>query len=142
MTSIKPRLDGGVWYLSGKLDDHLDTSELFAPGTTRLVVNLEGITGMTSLGTRKFRDLLQAGKERGLTLCECPSVMVDAFNCVPALISVIGKSLTIESVFVPYSCEDCRLIGVPHLVKTKDVGVGVNDVKTCRKNDAFLAAES
>lgn len=71
-----------------------------------LYLNLEGLTGMNSLGSRKWAIWLKAKTKApgGAALIRCLPAVVAQIN---ALSGVTPKHVRIQSVFAPFACVGC-----------------------------------
>lgn len=118
----------GVWHVTGNLDVHFNSADLVGQASGVVKLNFEALTGITSLGARKLRELLTACIGRGVEFQECPGVLVDMMNFVPGLFDVGEPVLEVVSVYAPYACGTCQTPPMQVLLETKDVvfeGVGV-----------------
>lgn len=92
-----------------KLDGVLDeTAEL--PGFDvsycgRMIIDLEKLTMINSLGCRKWIHWLKAyPKSIQISLVNCSTVIVNQINI---LVGFIPPGVTVESIYVPYYCNSC-----------------------------------
>ena len=95
--------------LTLKLDGVLDeTAELPAFDLTycgRMLIDLEKLSMINSLGCRKWIHWLKAyPKGIQISLVNCSSVIVNQINI---LVGFVPPGITVESIYVPYFCETC-----------------------------------
>lgn len=107
-----------------KLDGVLDeTAELPAFDMTycgRMLIDLEKLTMINSLGCRKWIHWLRAyPKGIQISLVNCSSVIVNQINI---LVGFVPPGVAVESIYVPYFCESCG--------KDEHVLLSVVDAKT------------
>ncbi len=93
-----------------KLDGVLDeTAELPAFDTSfagRVMIDLEKLSFINSLGCRKWIHWLKAyPKETQIALTKCSSVIVNQINI---LVGFVPPGVAVESIYVPYFCESCE----------------------------------
>ncbi len=118
----------GVWHLSGTIDAHTDLLQILKSTEPVLRLNLSAVDSITSIGTRKLRDFIDVAGGRPIELQECPSVLVDTFNSV-RLLDRAGVKAKVTSVYAPYDCQACSIIGMGILVQIAEVKL-VNDQVT------------
>jgi anti-anti-sigma regulatory factor len=96
-----------VLILAGQIDEHASLVTLAPSLRSPVVVDLEGVTFINSLGVRAWVDLLEALRARGIpvTLARCSEAMVDQMNVI---MEVRGHA-KIESFYAPYTCTACGL---------------------------------
>lgn len=104
--------------LSGVLDENAVLPALKDPPAGRLILDLENVELINSLGCRNWINWIKGKKAAdGVVLTHCSPVVVKQINILSGF---LGEDAQIESVFVPYFCEECS-----HeqnaLVKIKDL---------------------
>ena len=104
--------------LEGWLDERAELPELDDPVKGDLVLDLQGITLVNSLGVRNWIQWLKVLRvESDVKLINCSPAVVKQVNILQGFLSDRTK---IESIYVPYFCEDCGrednlLINIPKL---------------------------
>lgn len=95
----QPRLS-----LHGELDETSQLETLTLAEST-IAIDLEGVSRVTSFGIREWVNFIRRAQEScgEVRLVRCPAAMVRQFNMVPAT----RTGAVIESVFLPYFCDDC-----------------------------------
>lgn len=135
--SLEFKLQQGVVFVAGSLDDRVDYSPLLRlPSPVKL--NLGGVNAMNSHGIRSWIKFLTDLGTKVFELYECPPVFLDAVNLVPQIASPSGRSDTIKSVSMPYNCGNCARVSSYELaikdvvVKGETVKVPGKPCKTCK----------
>jgi eukaryotic-like serine/threonine-protein kinase len=117
------RVHGGCLIrLSGVVDETLDKELFLSKVEGVVVIDLDGVTRITSYGVREWLSALQQLKATWLGFVKCRPAMVSQFNMVPNF----GRGGKILSLYLPYIC--------PKTAKTFDVLADV------RKQHAELSA--
>lgn len=102
---VKIEIDRTVMVLEGWLDERAELPELDEPVKGDLVLDLKGITLVNSLGVRNWIQWFKVLKvQRDVKLIHCSPAVLKQANTLQGFLSDRTK---IESVFVPYFCEDC-----------------------------------
>lgn len=93
-----------VMEVSGWLDGHAVLPDLgLVPG--RLIIDLFELTFMNSLGIRTWVNWIKTVRaEKGITIKRCSPPFVKQLSI---LHSFIPFDVTVESICVPYYCEEC-----------------------------------
>lgn len=92
--------------LSGSIEESVNLEELVGQTPGEVIVNCKEITRINSVGVKgwiKYFSSLQA-KGVKLTFQECSTAIVEQIN----LISNFICGGTVESVFVPFACSNCK----------------------------------
>jgi anti-anti-sigma regulatory factor len=93
--------------LSGQIDDDADLSALGPSLHLPVVVDLDGITFINSLGVRTWVVFLEGLRARHIpvVLRRCSEAMIDQMN----MIMEARGHASVESFYAPYSCPSCGL---------------------------------
>jgi hypothetical protein len=75
---------------------------------------------VSSAGAMKLRELVVAMPDHGLQFVECPPFLVELFNMIPDLTHMKGHKVDVASLYIPYTCETCR-VSADVLKKTADI---------------------
>lgn len=98
--------------LSGSIEESVDFEQLIGTPPSELYVNCKGVPRINSVGIKGWIKYFQSLSEKGvkLTFQECSTAIVEQIN----LISNFSCGGTVESIFVPFSCENCKseLVGL------------------------------
>ena len=96
-----------VLFFSGRIDEHTSLVKLAPSLHAPVVVDLEGVMFINSLGVRAWVEFLEVLRARGIpvTLARCSEAMVDQMNVI---MEVRGHA-KIDSFFAPYTCTVCGL---------------------------------
>ena len=118
--------------LSGSIEENVNFEQLIGPPPGELRVNCKGVTRINSVGVKswiKYFQTLQA-KSVKLTFDECSTAIVEQMN----LISNFGCGGTVESIYVPFSCGNCKseLLGLFKVEALKKINFQIPDLK-CSK---------
>lgn len=104
--------------LTGTIEESVDFEQLIGPVSGELVINCKGVPRINSVGVKAWIRYFQAASQKGVKLRfqECSTAIVEQMN----LISNFICGGEVESIFVPFCCEDCKgeLVG---LFKTADL---------------------
>ena len=89
----------------GLVDEHFQGFGLFGDGTKSLVLNVSGMTRMTSFGVRQWLKGMDAIPKTvtDLYLLGCPTFFVDQLN----MVLNFGGAAQILTVVAPYTCPSC-----------------------------------
>jgi eukaryotic-like serine/threonine-protein kinase len=86
----------------GDVDDTFKHGDVPRVKSSKIILDLEGITNFNSCGVREWVFLIKdLGQIAPITFTKCSIPMVDQFNMVP---ESIGNG-TVETFFAPYVCE-------------------------------------
>lgn len=102
--------------MSGWIDERSEWPELTEPVAGHLVLDLAGISLLNSLGVRNWILWLSSlDVEHDVMLINCSPAVVKQLNILEGFLNDRTK---IETIFVPYFCEDCgfeenKLIEIP-----------------------------
>lgn len=92
--------------LSGQIDENADLAAFAARLTGDVVIDLEKVSFVNSMGVRRWTDMLALLQGNGVavTLTRCSEAMLMQMN-----INVAVKGFSrIESFFAPYTCPQCE----------------------------------
>lgn len=114
MLQITKESKGGALLvrLTGSIEESVDFEKVIGPVSGDLVVNCKGVPRINSVGVKAWIKYFQALQQKGtkLTFEECSTAIVEQIN----LISNFTCGGTVDSIFVPFSCETCKseLVGL------------------------------
>lgn len=101
---ITHRLEGGVHFVGGTVDEHADFGVVLADRSPVLKINLRELKWINSLGVRKMVGLAQALGDRAVEFHEVPPVFVEAINIIPLLVGGQAHVSRVKSARVPMTC--------------------------------------
>lgn len=104
----------GTLFISGYLDERADFYDVGSFDA----VNLQSVSGFSTLGLRQFLQFLYGNEAPRMPLKECPVSFVEAVNAISGLIK--GSKIVIESIQVPFRCDACN-VEVEALVQCGDI---------------------
>ncbi len=93
--------------LSGPIDESADLSSFAAKMRGQVVIDLEKVSFVNSMGVRRWTEMLAVLQERrvAVTLTRCSEAMLMQMN-----INVAVKGFSrVDSFFAPYTCPECGL---------------------------------
>ena len=115
MVNVVKEENGGILTirLSGSIEESVDFNGLIGDvGAQQVVVNTKGVTRINSVGVKAWITYFQTLVDKGiqLTFAECSTAIVEQVN----LISNFVCDGTVDSIYVPFSCENCKteLVGL------------------------------
>ena len=121
---------GEVYKFIGFVNEATDFSAILdEKGPIKL--SLETFAGMSSIGTRRFSDFVNAASVEGLELYDCPSTFVQLINIIPRLLGVPANSQIVRSFYLPFDCTGCDYRTI-QLVRRHDVTVEGTDIAVPR----------
>lgn len=103
---VKSTTERGVLLtLSGRIDESARLDEVAAAVDESVIIDLEGVEFINSMGARNWVNMMRAFADRAVavTLRRCSEVIVFQMNMI--LEARMGAK--VESVLAPYECEDC-----------------------------------
>lgn len=91
--------------MSGWLDERAELPEFEEPIAGDLVLDLQAVSLLNSMGVRKWMQWLMGLRvERNVILVNCSPVVVKQINILDGF---VNDRTRIATIFVPYFCEDC-----------------------------------
>ncbi len=120
MVNVSKDKKGDVLYvrLSGAIEETVNFDQLLGAPPVEMEVNCKEIPRINSVGVKAWIKYFQSCQKRGtkLRFVECSTAIVEQIN----LISNFTCGGTVVSVFVPFSCLNCKseLVG---LFKTEEI---------------------
>jgi hypothetical protein len=109
-----------IHVLAGFLNETADLAKIAAaPGET-LKLDLQGLIGLSSLGTGAFIRFISGLKDAPIELHECPRFLVEMVNVMPHMVGGKAYGHRVHSCYLPCRCKQCET-SVDALIKTKDV---------------------
>lgn len=104
--------------LSGSVEESVNFDQLIGPPPPELIVSSKEIPRINSVGVKAWIKYFQSAQAKGtrLTFIECSTAIAEQIN----LISNFTCGGTVESIYVPFACTNCKseLVG---LFKTADL---------------------
>ncbi len=130
---VKEQIGGAlVMRLSGSIEENVNFSQLIGPVTGELHVNCKGVPRINSVGVKAWIQFFQGLASKGVKLkfLECSTAIVEQIN----LISNFTCGGEVESIFVPYSCSNCKseLVGLYKTEALKKIQFNIPELK-CSK---------
>ncbi len=119
--------------LSGSIEENANFEQLIgAPSSPEMHINCKEVPRINSVGVKGWIKYFQSlnAKNVKLTFSECSTAIVEQIN----LISNFTCGGTIESLFVPFSCGQCKaeLVGLFKTEDLKKMGMNIPNLK-CTK---------
>jgi hypothetical protein len=96
-------LRNGVLVVSGYVDEHAH----FAVSGAFAAVDLQAVSGFSSLGLRHFLQFLYAADATTIRLLECPVSFIETINAISGLLK--GDKIAVSSLQAPYRCDACGI---------------------------------
>ena len=104
--------------LSGSIEETVNFDQMIGELPPELTINCKEVPRINSIGVKGWIKYFQSAQAKGtkLTFTECSTAIVEQIN----LISNFTCGGSIESIYVPFSCQKCKseLVG---LFKTEDL---------------------
>ena len=103
MDTFQIDIDSDEFKLLGIINEHANIDSFLANLSQNSVINLEGITRISSYGVRTW----VSGRIKCDNLLEyklCPVMVVEQFNMIPEL---LGSNTVVSSFYVPFYCPEC-----------------------------------
>ncbi len=127
--------------LSGQLDERADLGQVADKLSGTVVLDLEHVSFINSIGVREWIRLLRALHEKGVrtTLRRCSEAMVHQMNMIVETVT----HARVESFYVPYMCDACGgeasmcLEMEPHLAALKKLEPPVQVCPECSGKMTF-----
>ena len=88
--------------ISGCIDESLSGFANLFTGESSLIINLEAVTAINSVGIREWIKLMKMLNNAKILLTHCPKVFIDQVNMVNGMLS---ENSQIKSFYVPYFSE-------------------------------------
>lgn len=120
MTDFRLKQQGDVFHVIGTITERAEFSAVVRATKHPVVVNFQGTIQISSAGAMKLRELVLAMPDQALEFHECPPFLVELFNMIPDLTHMAGHRVRVISVYMPYTCENCR-VSADVLKKTADI---------------------
>ena len=118
--------------LSGSIEESVNFDQLIGPPPAELHVISKEVPRINSVGVKAWIKYFQAAAAKGtkLRFIECSTAIVDQLN----LISNFACGGVIESMYVPFSCTNCKseLMGCFKTDDLKKIGFKIPELK-CTK---------
>jgi anti-anti-sigma regulatory factor len=101
--------------ISGKVDEHFDARQLLeaAQRAKRVVLKLDGVRSITSLGVRALETFMKALHGREVVLEDISAAMANQLSMIPNLL----QGARVTSARLPFICPACgteRLHAIPY----------------------------
>ena len=118
--------------LTGSIEETVNFDQLIGETSAELEVNCKDVPRINSLGVNGWIKYFQTHQSKGtkLKFTECSTAIVEQFN----LISNFSCGGAVESIFVPFSCVQCKseLVGLFKTADLKKIGFKLPNLK-CTK---------
>jgi anti-anti-sigma regulatory factor len=118
--------------LTGSIEENTNFDKLIGEIPMELVVSCKGVPRINSVGVKAWIKFFQQAQAKGtkLKFIECSTAIVEQIN----LISNFTCGGSVESIYVPFSCEKCKteLIGLFSSEDLKKLKFQLPDLK-CSK---------
>ncbi len=109
---------GLVVRMSGSIEESVDFDQLIGAAQGNLIIHTKGVNRINSVGVKAWIRYFQTAVSKGakLKFVECSTAIVEQIN----LISNFTCGGEVESIYVPFTCEDdnSELVG---LFKVSDI---------------------
>jgi eukaryotic-like serine/threonine-protein kinase len=104
---LKSTGEAGLVHVTGLVDEHFVNFGVIAPTIKTLVIDVSGMTRMTSFGVRQWLKAMDAVPKSAsdVYLLGCPTFFVDQLN----MVLNFGGSARVLSVIAPYTCPSCGM---------------------------------
>jgi anti-anti-sigma regulatory factor len=125
--------------LSGSIEENVNLDQLIGPPPAELHVICKEIPRINSVGVKAWIKYFQAAQAKGtkIKFLECSTAIVEQIN----LISNFTANGTVESIYVPFACGNCRteLVGLYRTEDVKKMAMKIPDLKCskCGGNASF-----
>ncbi len=119
--------------LAGSIEESVDFMTLIGmPSSNRMEVNCKEVARINSMGVKAWMKFFQNVYQKGVAVrfVECSTAVVELMN----MISNFACGGTVESLYVPYVCRDCKkeLLGLYRVADLKKLAFKVPDL-SCPK---------
>lgn len=118
--------------LAGSIEESVNFDQLIGPPAAEMHVNCKEIPRINSVGVKAWIKYFQGAQTKGskLKFQECSTAIVEQIN----LISNFTCGGEVESIFVPFSCNNCKseLVGLFKTADLKARNMEIPDLK-CTK---------
>jgi anti-anti-sigma regulatory factor len=127
-TEVQRQPDGTVRAkVIGKIDEHFDPRDILqaAATATKVVVQLDGVRSISSLGVRALEAFLRELSRKPVVLEDISAALANQFSMIPNLLG----NAQVKSARLPFVCASCgteQLHTVPY-----QVGAAVSHAPTC-----------
>lgn len=135
MINVKKAQQNGalVISISGSIEENVNFDQLIGPPVSgEVIVNCKEISRINSVGVKSWIRYFQSVQQKGgkLKFVECSTSIVEQIN----LISNFTCGGVVESIFVPFSCKNCKaeLLGLFKSEDLKKFNLEIPSVK-CNK---------
>ena len=105
--SYKIKTEGGNTQIDfcGDLNENAELPDTAKKFSGELRVNLKQVTGLNSLGCRKWIHWFKTvTTEGGVALVHCPALIIGQINILSGF---VPDDVAVESFYVPYTCDQC-----------------------------------
>lgn len=141
MVNVKKEQKGNVLCIKlvGSIEETVNFDELLGPPAPEMEVNCKEIPRINSVGVKAWIKYFQICKQKGakIRFVECSTAIVEQIN----LISNFTCDGIVESIFVPFSCTNCKseLVGLFKTVDLKKMELKLPNLKCskCGNNAVF-----
>ncbi len=104
---LKSTGEAGLVHVTGLVDEHFVNFGVIAPTIKTLVIDVAGMTRMTSFGVRQWLKAMDSVPKAvsDVYLLGCPTFFVDQLN----MVLNFGGSAKVLTVIAPYTCPSCGM---------------------------------
>ncbi|OFZ10576.1 MAG: hypothetical protein A2Z20_08935 [Bdellovibrionales bacterium RBG_16_40_8] len=95
-----------ILIFSGAIDERADFSTIQLTDGKELIIDLEKVNRINSLGLRNWIKWIRSLKSYMITLRKCPNIFINQMNILEGF---FPSNSIIESFQVPYTCDGCGL---------------------------------
>jgi anti-anti-sigma regulatory factor/DNA-directed RNA polymerase subunit RPC12/RpoP len=108
MIQVEKTMSGSVsvFKISGTIEENTNLDEALGTPQPQMEINCKGISRINSIGVKGWIKYFQNCQTKGskLIFSECSTAIVEQIN----LISNFACGGKVESIYLPYSCAQCR----------------------------------
>ena len=106
-TTQEIKQDQATIFFHGILNEHSNLSNIKLPESNTITFDLQGLTGINSIGTRKWREFAQqiSALKAKIIFVHCPCVFVEQLAMFPNLNPFPFK---VASFYAPFVCGSCK----------------------------------
>ena len=114
MLNVVKEQKGGtlVVFLTGSIEENVDLEKVIGPPSPQMQISCKGVTRINSIGVKAWIKYFQIAHQQGTQLMfyECSTAIVEQINLIFNFIC----GGTVDSIFVPFTCTNCKseLVGL------------------------------
>jgi hypothetical protein len=103
---VKPLEEGLLLVFRGEITENADFSKVEQLASQLLVVDLDGVTKINSMGIKKWILWVRAHQGKQFHFRNCTPVIVNQMNILQGF---LPPGALVESFYLPFRCDDCGL---------------------------------